>query len=99
MNKLKLNNSENYESIHVKLSKDKTPIAFENKVSELLEQGAFDTREKAEKWVSEVEFEMEIYYHKDNGLFMVESDAVENHADIYSPYTAEKYEDYDSISH
>ena len=95
MGKLKLNGSEQYESINVRLSKDKTPIAFENKVQELLEQGAFDSREEAEKWVSETDFEMEMYYQKDCGLFLVEADAVENDADIYSPYTREKYESFD----
>ena len=95
MGNLKLNSTEQYESINVRLSKDKTPIAFENKVQELLEQGAFDCREKAEKWLSETDFEMEMYYQKDYGLFLVDAEAVEYGADIYSPYTSEKYERFD----
>lgn len=90
---VRLNNDENYESILITLTKEKYPIAFENKVQELLEQG-FDTREAAEKFVSETPIECEIYYEKHSGLFAVESDAVESHCDIYSPYSGELCEDF-----
>lgn len=92
MDKLKLNNSENYEFLcNVKLSKDKYPIAFENKIEELLEQG-FETREAAEKYISETEIELELYYHKGYGVFAVETDAVENGCDIFSPYNGKEYQ-------
>ena len=92
MAELKLNNSDNYETIgNFKLSKDKTPIAYENKVQELIEECGM-SREEAEHFVDNAEFELEIYYHKSYGLFAVEAEAVEGGADIYSPYTADEYE-------
>ena len=46
---MKLNNSNTYEPIATfKLSKEKTPIAYENKVQELLEEKVCKTREEAE---------------------------------------------------
>jgi hypothetical protein len=90
---VKLNNSDNYESIgKIVLTKEKFPIAFQNKVDELIEEKVCSTREEAEKIVSEMEIELEIYYEKGTGLFAVESEAVES-GTIYSPYTAELCED------
>jgi len=91
----KLNNSDEYEHLcNVKLTKEKFPKAFNAKVEELLEEKACVTREEAEKVVSDMEFELEIYYEKGTGLFAVESEAVES-GTIYSPYTAELGEDAD----
>ena len=84
----RLNSSDNYEPIQVTLSKDKTPIAFTEKVDELLEARAFETREEAEAWVSITPITLELYYEKGYGLFAVESEAV-NSGTIYSPYSAE----------
>ena len=92
---LKLNNSEEYESIGTfKLSKEKTPKAYNNKLNELRKNGM--TKEEAETYLLESSIELEVYYHEDYGLFAVESDAVDGGADIYSPYTGEQYEDIDS---
>ena len=92
MAQLKLNNADNYELLgKVKLTKDRFPIAYENKVQEIIEDGGY-SREDAEEIVENMEFELEIYYHKGYGLFAVESEAVDDLADIYSPYTAEQYE-------
>ena len=89
MSKRILNHGDSYESIGVfTLTKDKFPIAFGNKVEELMEQGC--TREEAEKLVGEMEIELEIYYEKGTGLFAVESEAVEC-TPIFSPYTKEEY--------
>ena len=86
---LRLNNSENYEHLcDVKLTKDKYPIAFSEKVQELIEDCGM-TQEEAEKAISDMEIELEIYYHKGFGLFAVESEAVECGV-IFSPYTGEK---------
>lgn len=74
------------EVIEVRLSKEKTPVAFENKVNELVEQGAFDTREEAEKWLSQTPIVLELYYEKGTGLFAVESEALEC-GTVKSPYT------------
>jgi hypothetical protein len=92
---VKLNNSDEYESLpKIKLSKEKYPKAFNAKVEELLEEKVCATRDEAEKLVSDMEFELEIYYEKGTGLFAVESEAVES-GTIYSPYTAELCEDAD----
>lgn len=89
----KLNNSDSYESLKVTLNEENYPIAFKNKVDELMEQKAFNSREEAEEWVRETPIELELYYEKDSGLFAVEAEAVES-GTIYSPYTAELGEDY-----
>jgi hypothetical protein len=85
---VKLNNSDEYESIGTfHLSEDKTPKAFNAKVEELMEECGM-SEEEAKKAASDIEFELEIYYEKGTGLFAVESEAVES-GTIYSPYTAE----------
>lgn len=89
---IKANNSENYEPIMVQLTKDKYPVAFNNKIDELLEQGVFDTREEAEKWLGETPIELELYYEKNHGLFAVESEAIESCSTIVSPYSKEEIE-------
>jgi hypothetical protein len=53
-----------------------------------MEEGAFDTREEAEKWVEETPIALELMYEKHCGLFAVESDAIG--ADVYSPYSQEE---------
>lgn len=67
-----------------KLDRDRFPFAWNNKVAELMEQGM--SREDAEDAVSKMDFQLEIYYEKDYGMFAVESDAVKCNANIYSPY-------------
>ena len=83
---VKLNNSDNYEPIKVTLSKEEFPIAYNNKIEELVEVGAYDTIENAENDNPTIEIEMEIYYEKDYGLFAVECSAVES-GTIFSPYS------------
>lgn len=82
---MQLNNSDNYESIRVQLSKEKTPIAWEQRVQSLINSGI--TREQAEA-VADSTIEVEIYYNPDAGLFLVESEAVES-GTIYDPYSGE----------
>ena len=91
---VKLNTSDNYESIKVTLSKGEYPIAYNNKIEELVEQGLYKTTEDAENDNPTIEIEMEIYYEKHYGLFAVESGAVES-GTIYSPYTSELCDDVD----
>lgn len=94
---LKLNNSDDYEHLcNVKLTKDKYPIAFAEKVQELVEYCGM-TEDEAEKAIADMEIELEIYYHKGCGLFAVESEAVEG-GTIYSPYTAELLEEADEYA-
>ena len=91
---VKLNTSDNYESIKVTLSKVEYPIAYNNKIEELVEEGLYKTTEDAENDNPTIEIEMEIYYEKHYGLFAVESGAVES-GTIYSPYTSELCDDVD----
>lgn len=87
METIKANSAENYESILVYLSREKTPVAFKNKLDELMECGAFDNEEDATKWIETNPFEVELYYEKGYGLFAVESEAVDGLSDIHSPYS------------
>ena len=73
------------EIIVIRLDRVKTPNSFKNKVDELMEQGAFETREKAEKWVEETPIILEMLYEKHSGLFAVESEAIDS--GLVSPYT------------
>lgn len=85
---VKLNSSDEYEFLcKVILTKDKYPIAFENKVQELIEECGM-TREQAEESIENMEIELEVYYEKDYGLFAVDSEAVTS-GTIYSPYSGE----------
>lgn len=76
------------EVIEVILNRYKNPISFKNKVDELMEEGAFDTREEAEKWVENTPITLELMYEKHCGLFAVESEAID--AGVYSPYSQEE---------
>jgi hypothetical protein len=76
----------NEEVIEVLLTPNKYPIAYKNKVDELMEQGAFDNREEAERWVQTTPICLEIIYEKHSGLFAVESEAIESNS-CYSPYS------------
>lgn len=71
------------------LTKEQYPVAYENKVQELLNEG-IPTREEAEKMVKTMEFNLELYYEPGQGMFAVECDAVKT-GKIYSPYTRAKY--------
>ena len=86
MKAIKMNNADNYESINIKLSKEYTPIAYQNKLDELMDCEAFDTKAEAEKWLSETPIELELYYEKGYGLFGVEAEAVES-TELTSPYS------------
>ena len=84
----KLINSDDYEPLKVLLTEEDTPIAFNAKINELMEQGVFDNEKEAKKWLRNTPIELELYYEKDSGLFAVESEAVES-GTIYSPYTGD----------
>lgn len=84
----KLNNADNYESIGtIKLTKEQFPVAYNNKLQELIEMGL--SEEEAASTIDSYVFELEIYYDKGYGLFAVETDAVDAGADIHSPYTGD----------
>jgi len=86
MKPIKMNNAENYESINITLSRENTPIAYQNKLDELMDCKAFDTQAEAEKWISETPIELELYYENGQGLFGVEAEAVEC-MELKSPYS------------
>ena len=90
---VQLNGADTYEHLcNVKLTKEKFPAAYENKVQELIEDCGV-SREEAENLISGMEIELEIYYEKGPGLFAVESEAVEC-GTIYSPYSGELCKEY-----
>ena len=96
MKAIKMNNADNYESINIKLSKENTPIAYQNKLDELMDCKAFDTQAEAEAWLSKTPIELELYYENGYGLFGVESEAVES-TEIKSPYSGAPILDEDEI--
>ena len=82
---IKINPAGAEETIEVRLSQDKTPVAWEAKVQELIKNGM--SREDAEQAASQP-FELELYYQADWGLFAVESESLEC-GDVISPYNGE----------
>lgn len=86
---IKINEPNHEEVIEVRLSREKTPRAFQEKLDELMEEGCFNTKEEATEWIENTPFVMEMYYEKGHGLFLVESEALEN-GGITSPYTKEE---------
>ena len=86
---MKLNNSDNYESVTITLSKEKTPIAWEQRVQSLVNSGMLV--EEAIIFANEP-IEVEMYYNIDAGLFLVECEAVES-GTIYDPYSGELLEE------
>jgi hypothetical protein len=89
---LKLNSAEECERLVIIVDKEQYPIAYRNKIEELVEQKCYDTIEDAEKDNPTFEMDCEIYYDKHSGLFAVECGAVESSC-IYSPYSGELCDD------
>lgn len=89
---MKIHEPENAETISVLLTPEKFPLAYKEKVDELMEQGAFNTRKEAEQRVQTTPIVIELYYEKHSGLFAVESEALESPG-IKSPYSGEELED------
>lgn len=87
---IKINDADCVESINVYLSREKTPVAFQNKLKELMDCKAFDTEEEAIKWIETTPIELELYYETGQGLFGVESEVVENFYILNSPYSDAK---------
>ena len=88
---MKANKAGEEEIIEVLLTRRTFPIAFQNKLNELMEQGAFDNEEDATKWIESTPIVLEIMYEKHSGLFAVESEAIES-GGIISPYSGEEIE-------
>lgn len=91
--RVKLNGSDDYEPIKIKLNETDFPIAYNNKIEEFVEEGLYESIEEAKSQNREIEIELELYYQKSHGLFAVESEAVES-GTIYSPYNATECEQF-----
>lgn len=91
---VKLNSAEECERLIIIVDKEQYPIAYRNKIEELVEQKCYDTIEDAERDNPTFEMDCEIYYDKHSGLFAVECGAVES-GTIYSPYSGEICDDAD----
>lgn len=89
---MKTNPADRCETIDVLLSEEKYPIAFKNKVEELLEQKAFNSESEAAEWLRKTPITLELYYEKHAGLFALESDALESCPEsLCSPYSREPF--------
>lgn len=77
------------EVIDVRLSVAAYPKAYNAKVEELVEEGAFPTETEARSWLRQTPITLELIYEKSHGLFAVESEAVEA-GGIVSPYTGKE---------
>ena len=78
------------ETIEVRLSPIKTPVAFNNKVKELVEECGL-SEEEAKREVMNMTFILEVIYEKNCGLFAVESDTLDC-SRVWSPYTQKEIE-------
>ncbi len=90
---MKKHNSQEVEVIDVFLSETQHPIAYKAKLKELIEESGM-TKEEAEHFIRTTPFQLELYYSYNQGLFGVESEAVES-TDIINPYTGETLEEPD----
>ena len=88
---MKANKVGQEETINVLLTRNNFPIAFQNKLNELMEQGAFNNEEEATRWIESTPIVLEIMYEKNWGLFAVESEAIESNC-LMSPYSGEGIE-------
>lgn len=77
------------ESIEIILSPTTYPVAYKNRLEELIEQGEFDTREEAEEYIKTNPIVLELFYEKHFGLFAIDTFAVESE-DSFSPYSRKR---------
>lgn len=78
--------------IEVHLSEHQHPVAYSNKIKELLQTGL--DREQAAQFLATNPFRLELYYETGSGLFAVESEALSGNAQsIVSPYSGTPFTD------
>lgn len=82
---MKLNSPSKAETVVVRLNKNQHPIAWEAKKNELMKSGMTDREAEVYMLRFGSEFVMELHYAPDQGLFLVESEAIES-TPIYNPY-------------
>jgi hypothetical protein len=83
MAKLQINPQGTEEIFELYLDPVKHPVAYNNKVEELVGSGM--SREEADSFIQTTPFVLEAYYSTGQGLFLVESEAIEFN-DIHNPY-------------
>lgn len=71
----------------IRLTPDKTPMAFWGKVEDLMTGGL--SRQEAEDIVTETDIVMEVFCDTERGLFAVESEPL-GYIPVYNPYTGEE---------
>lgn len=95
MTKIKLNDEDSYEHLCiVRLTEEKFPRAYAAKLDELVNRSGMDEK-KARDFLNAMPIELGLYYSPDFGCFAVETDAVDNGARIFDPYTGEECEPID----
>ena len=80
----RLNTADEYEPLNVRITEEKYPIYYRNKLRELMDENGM-TEEEAREAMDGCEVTMELVYHTGYGGFAVEAEAVEI-GTIYSPY-------------
>lgn len=83
MAKLQINPEGSEEIIEIFLDPLKHPVAYSNKLEELMDAGM--SRVEAQDFIRENSFEMEVYYSSGQGLFLVESEPIAFNT-MYNPY-------------
>ena len=83
---IKLHTADKMETVSITLTRETFPIAFQNKLDELMHTGYFDTEDEAIAWIESTPFEMELFYEDGYGLFLVEAEAAEC-GTVQSPYS------------
>jgi hypothetical protein len=79
------------ETINIRLDREHTPIAFQSKLKELMDQKVFDTEQEAIDFIESEPIELELYYEEGYGLFAAEAEAIESGL-VISPYSGKKLE-------
>ena len=79
---MKLNNANQAEVVIVRLDEDRHPIAYNRAKNELIKSGL--SEEEAKK-ILLLGYEMEVFYSEGQGVFLVESEAIES-TPIFNPY-------------
>ena len=75
------------ETIDVLLSEGRFPRARAAKIEELVEEGAVNDAQEAERLLDQTPITLELIYEKGSGLFAVETEAVESADCARSPYS------------
>lgn len=89
---MKKNTAFEVELVDIYLDQHRHPLAFKVKLHELMESGM--SEQEAKSFLMTNPIQMELYYSKDQGLFMIETDAVES-TTIYNPYDGKQMEEFD----